>query len=142
MLDTIKIGQIALKNGCIKFRRRSSKDFLELTVVAPLVGVHRHNTEIAGHLVVQLVGGRNEYSLDHHNWVCGRGDREVLSSWQQVRAYGVYFDYRAGDCWSFGSNIPWPGGRVVSSRRECRFHRRNRWRDHSPGSVGTDCTSS
>ena len=20
---------------------------------------------------------RNEYSLDHHNWVCGRGDREI-----------------------------------------------------------------
>ena len=78
-----QIGQIALRNGCIKFRRRSSKDFLELTVVAPLVGVHRHNTEIgSGHLVVQLVGGRNEYSLDHHNWVCGRDNREADLSWK------------------------------------------------------------
>ena len=24
------------------------------------------------------VGGRNEYSLDHHNWVCGGGDREFF----------------------------------------------------------------
>jgi hypothetical protein len=32
-----------------------------------------------------LMGGRNEHSLDHHNWISGRGDREILSSWQQVR---------------------------------------------------------
>jgi hypothetical protein len=51
MLDTIKIGQIAPRNGCIKFRRRSSKDFLERTIVVPLVGAHRDNTEIgSGHL--------------------------------------------------------------------------------------------
>src|SRR6516164_1818483 len=51
MLDTIKTGRIAPRNGCIKFRRRSSKDFLERTIVAPLVGAHRDNTEIgSGHL--------------------------------------------------------------------------------------------
>src|SRR5262249_40016922 len=26
------------------------------------------------------VGGRNRYYLDHHNWLCGGGDREVLIS--------------------------------------------------------------
>jgi hypothetical protein len=67
---------------------------------------------------------------------------EILSSWQQVRAQGVYFDNPAGDCWSLCSNIPWPSGRVVSSRPNRRFHRRNRWRDHSLGSVGDHRTSS
>jgi len=32
-----------------------------------------------------LMGGPNEHSLDHHNWFSGRGNREILSSRQQVR---------------------------------------------------------
>jgi uncharacterized membrane protein YeaQ/YmgE (transglycosylase-associated protein family) len=37
---------------------------------------------------------------------------------------------------AFVSNIPWLGGRVVSRWRRRGFHRSNRRRDHSPGSLG------
>jgi len=73
---------------------------------------------------------------------CGGGDREILSSWQQVRAQGVYFNNAARDCWSFCGYIPRPGGRVVSSWRRRWVHWGNRWRDHSLGGVGDDRTSS
>ena len=43
---------------------------------------------------------------------------------------------RARDCWSFCSNIPWPGSRVVSSWPERGFHWSNRWRNPSSGGVG------
>ena len=34
------------------------------------------------------MGGRNEYSLDHHNWVCGRGDSETALSWNKYEPTG------------------------------------------------------
>jgi hypothetical protein len=87
------------------------------------------------------MGAGNEYSLDHHYWVCGRSDREAPSSWKQVRAFWIYRDYPARDCRSFCRNIPWPGGGVVSSWRERGFHWSNRWRNHSTGSVGDNRSS-
>src|SRR5207249_3614738 len=38
---TIKIGQTARRNGCIKSRLRLTKDFLARTIVARLVGAQR-----------------------------------------------------------------------------------------------------
>src|SRR5215472_14433900 len=79
---------------------------------------------------------RNEYSLDHHNWVCSRGDRKIPLSRKKVRTFGLYLDNRARDCGSLCSNIPRSGGGVVSSWARRWVHRSNRWRHHSLGSVG------
>jgi hypothetical protein len=87
------------------------------------------------------MGAGNEYSLDHHYWVCGRSDREAPSSRKQVRAFWIYRDYPARDCRSFCRDIPRPGSGVVSSWRERGFHWSNRWRNHSTGSVGDNRSS-
>src|SRR6516162_8001750 len=70
-------------------------------------GIARHSAH------ANRIGGRNEYSLDHHNWICGGHNREVLISRKQVRAHRVHLDDRARDYWSFCSDVPWPGGWVV-----------------------------
>ena len=39
-------------------------------------------------------------------------------------------------------DVPWPSDRVVQSWGRCRFHRSNRWCNHSAGSLGDFCKSS
>ena len=47
-----------------------------------MIGGIIENYPIRVHNERTTVGGRNEYSLDHHNWVCGGGDSETALSWK------------------------------------------------------------
>src|SRR5262249_27213259 len=90
----------------------------------------------------QRMGRAHEYSLDHHHRICGGRDFEIPLSTEKKREKGVFFFKPSSGFLRVFYNISCASGGVVSSRRRRGFHRRNRWRDHSAGSVGINRASS